>query len=355
MKKKIKVGIIGGGQLGMMLAEASSKLNIVPLIYSNTKDSPAAKVAKTYYGNFNDDKKIRKFISKVDLITYEFENIPTNSLKIIEKSIPIFPPISALKITQDRVKEKKFFKDNNIPCAKTLILKKISDLKKIKKEVLYPSIIKTTRLGYDGKGQFSFKNYLELEASWYKLEKTTCIIEEKINIKKEISIIGARTPSGEIEVYPSFNNIHKNHILNITKLPSRTNKKTEKLAIDYTIRILKKLRYVGILCVEFFIDKNGKLVANEMAPRVHNSGHITIEACLTSQFEQHLRAITNQSLGKVDLIKPAIMKNLIGNDINNTQLIKSKKMFSNFNKSKLYNYKKAKVKSGRKMGHITFI
>ena len=355
MKKKIKVGIIGGGQLGMMLAQASSKLNIIPFIYANTKDAPAARIAKTYYGNFDDDKKIKKFINKVDVITYEFENIPTRSLKLIEKNIPIFPPIHALKITQDRIKEKKFFKANNIPCTKTLILKKTTDLKKIKKEILYPSIIKTSRLGYDGKGQFSFNNYSDLLGKWKMLQKTICIIEEKINIKKEISIIGARTISGKIEVYPSFNNIHKNHILDITKLPSHTKKEIEKLAIDYTVRILKKLKYVGILCVEFFIDENGKIIANEMAPRVHNSGHITIEACLTSQFEQHLRAITNQSLGKVNLIKPAIMKNLIGNDINKTSLIKSKKMFANFKKAKLHDYQKKEVKSGRKMGHITFI
>ena len=355
MKKKIKVGIIGGGQLGMMLAQASSKLNIVPLIYSNTKDAPAARIAKTFYGDFDDDRKLKQFINKVDIITYEFENIPARSLKLIEKNVPIFPPIHALKITQDRIKEKKFFKDNYIPCVKTLILKNTTDLKKIKKEVLYPSIIKTTRLGYDGKGQFSLNNHFDLVDNWNKLKKATCIIEEKINIKKEISIIGARTTSGEIKIYQSFRNIHKNHILDITKLPSHTNKETEKLAINYTLMILKKLKYVGILCVEFFIDDNGKLIANEIAPRVHNSGHITIEACLTSQFEQHLRAITNQPLGDVNLIKPAIMKNLIGNDINKTSLIKSKKMFTNFKKAKLHNYRKKEVKNDRKMGHITFI
>ena len=355
MKKKIKVGIIGGGQLGMMLAEASSKLNIIPLIYSNTKDAPAAKVAKVYYGGFDDVDKLKRFIKQVDLVTYEFENIPTNSLKIIEQLVPIFPPIHSLKITQDRVKEKKFFKDNKIPCVKTLILKNEIDLKIIKKEVSYPAIIKTSRLGYDGKGQFTINNYSDLLKSWNILDKTNCIVEEKINIKKEISILGARSTGGEIKIFPSFRNIHKNHILDITKLPSRTAQQTEELAVEYTIKILKKLKYVGIICVEYFIDASGNLMANEMAPRVHNSGHITIEACKTSQFEQHLRAITSQPLGKVDIIKPAVMKNLIGNDIANINLIKSKKEFRNFKKAKLHRYYKKETKPGRKMGHITFI
>jgi|TARA_B110000114_G_scaffold135130_1_gene141839 5-(carboxyamino)imidazole ribonucleotide synthase len=355
MKKKIKVGIIGGGQLGMMLAKASKKLNIAPLIYSNTKDAPAAKVAKVYYGDFDDIKKIKKFINQVDVVTYEFENIPTKSLKIIEQLVPIFPPIHALKITQDRVKEKKFFNDNNIPCAKTLILKKNLDLKIIKKEISFPSIIKTARLGYDGKGQYTINNYSDLLESWNKLNKVNCIIEEKIDIKKEISIIGARTSDGNIEVFPSFKNIHKNHILDITRIPSRTNKKTENLAKEHIIKILNKLKYVGVLCVEFFIDASDNLIANEMAPRVHNSGHVTIEACKTSQFEQHLRAITNNTLGKVNIIKPAVMKNLIGNDISNISQIKTKKEFFNFKKTNLHNYYKKEIKPGRKMGHITFI
>ena len=355
MKKKIKVGIIGGGQLGMMLAKASKKLNIAPLIYSNTKDAPAAKVAKVYYGDFDDIKKIKKFINQVDVVTYEFENIPTKSLKIIEQLVPIFPPIHALKITQDRVKEKKFFNDNNIPCAKTLILKKNLDLKIIKKEISFPSIIKTARLGYDGKGQYTINNYSDLLESWNKLNKVNCIIEEKIDIKKEISIIGARTSDGDIKIFPSFKNIHKNHILDITRIPSRTNKKTENLAKEHTIKILNKLKYVGVLCVEFFIDASDNLIANEMAPRVHNSGHVTIEACKTSQFEQHLRAITNNTLGKVNIIKPAVMKNLIGNDISNISQIKTKKEFFNFKKTNLHNYYKKEIKPGRKMGHITFI
>ena len=354
MKKKIKVGIIGGGQLGMMLAQASSKLNITPLIYSNTKDSPAAKVAKVYYGDFDDVERIKKFIKQVDLVTYEFENIPTKSLKLIEQLVPISPPVNSLKITQDRVKEKKFFNDNKIPCAKTLILKNDIDLKVIKKKVSYPAIIKTSRLGYDGKGQFTINNHSDLLKSWSILNKTNCVIEEKINIKKEISILGARSPDGEIKIFPSFRNIHKNHILDITRLPSRTDKQTEELAVEYTIKILKKLKYIGIICIEFFIDASGNLMANEMAPRVHNSGHITIEACKTSQFEQHLRAITNQPLGKVDIIKPAVMKNLIGNDIANINLIKSKKEFSNFKKANLHRYYKKETKPGRKMGHITF-
>ena len=354
MTNKIKVGIIGGGQLGMMLAKASSKINIIPLVFSNTKDAPAAKFAKVYYGNFDDLKKIKDFIDKVDLVTYEFENIPTKSLKTIEKLVPIFPPINALKITQDRSKEKKFFNNNNIPCAKTLILKTNKDLLAIKKILSYPSIIKTSRLGYDGKGQFTVNNYSDLLKCWNELDKTNCVIEEKINIKKEISIIGARTIDGRIKIFPSFKNIHKNHILDKTKLPSRTNKETEELAVKSTIKILSKLKYVGVLCVEFFIDDKGDLIANEMAPRVHNSGHITIEACKTSQFEQHLRAITGQTLGKIDIIKPAIMKNLIGNEITKIKSIKTKKEFSKYKKAKLHKYYKKEIKPGRKMGHITF-
>jgi len=351
-----KLGIIGGGQLGMFLAKEAKKINIEVHVYSNTHDAPAKKYAKKmYYGSFDDSSKLINFFKKVDAITYEFENISVESLKKFNKKKNIFPPINALSISQNRELEKKFFSKNNISHAKSLFLNKKKDLRDIKKRIRFPAILKTSRFGYDGKGQFVVKNFVELEKYWKDLDYAACIIEKKIKLKKEISVICARDQNKKIFCYPTFRNIHKNHILFETYSPSGIDKNQENKLTNISKRILKKLNYIGVLTIEFFIDDRNRIYANELAPRVHNSGHITLDNSNISQFEQHIRAVCGLDLINSVKLKKGLMRNLIGKDIELVSKIYKEKKYKEYLKVKKYPYNKKKIKEGRKMGHINFI
>ena len=353
--KPLKIGIIGGGQLGMYLAKAAKKQNIQPFIYSNTKDAPALKYAyKIFYGDFDDKKKLDNFFSKVDLITYEFESISAKSIAGIEKKNKIYPPINALKITQDREKEKKFFIKNNIKHAKTFFIKSDSDLNRLKSKIKFPLIIKTSRFGYDGKGQKVVSSLLDLRKSWQLLNKQPCVLEEKINLKKELSIIVCRDLDKNITYFPSFRNIHKNHILHKTYTPSGISKEIEIKLVKTSKIISEKLNYIGVLTVEFFIDDKNNIYVNEIAPRVHNSGHITQDTFNFDQFDMHIFAICGEIMPKLLRKNEGIMLNLIGTDINKAKKMSLNNSYSKFEKTKIYKYGKKIVKLDRKMGHINF-
>ena len=350
-----KLGIIGGGQLGMFLAKAAKDINIEPHVYSNTKDAPAKKyAAKMYYGSFEDFKKLMSFAKKVDVITYEFENVSVESLKKIKKIKNIFPPINALSITQNREFEKKFFIKNKISHAKSLFLNKKNDLDKIKNKIRFPIILKTSRFGYDGKGQFVARSFTELRKYWQDLNFAPCIIEKKIKLKKELSVICVRDQNKKIFCYPTFRNIHKNHILFETYSPSGINKKLEKKLINISQKIIKKLKYIGVLTIEFFVDHNNRVYANELAPRVHNSGHITLDNADTNQFDQHIRAVCGLHLIDSINLNKGIMRNLIGKDIKLVSKISKENRYKTYSKVKRYSYNKQEVKEGRKMGHLNF-
>ena len=354
-KKFLKLGIIGGGQLGMYLAKSAKKQNIIPYIYSNTKDAPARKYAhKIIYGNFDDKEKLSLFFSKVDIITYEFENISTNTLKNIKGDKFIFPPLKALSIAQDRKKEKKFFRDNKINHAETFFINSTSDIKKIEGKIKFPSILKTSRFGYDGKGQKIINSINELKSTWIEFNKSPCVIEEKINLKKELSIIIGRDYFGNTSFFPSFKNLHKNHILYKTYSPSGANSKVEKALVNIAKKIITKLNYVGVLTIEFFVDNNDKIYANEIAPRVHNSGHITQNTFNINQFDLHIMTVTGLHSPKIYRKDKGIMLNLIGDDVNKINLLIDKPQFQKFMKKKSYLYGKNETKVGRKMGHINF-
>jgi 5-(carboxyamino)imidazole ribonucleotide synthase len=353
--KPLKIGIIGGGQLGMFLAQSANKLNIQPYVYSNTKDAPAKKYAlKMFYGDFNDESKLSKFIEKVDLLTYEFENISINSLQKLGGDKNIYPPLKALSITQDRKKEKEFFSKYNINHAKTYSVKTEKEILKIKSKIKYPAIIKTSRFGYDGKGQIVINSLNELRTAWIKLNKKPCVIEEKINLKKELSIVMAQDKSKNIKIFPSFRNIHKNHILHKTYTPSGINMKLEKRLIEISTTIMKHLKYVGVLTIEFFIDNYDKIYVNELAPRVHNSGHITLNTFNFSQFDLHMIAVAGRNLPNLIRLNDGLMLNLIGNDIKLSRSIKNSDSFSKYKKVKSYLYGKKQINYGRKMGHMNF-
>ena len=353
--KNFKLGIIGGGQLGMFLAKAAKDINIEAHVYSNTKDAPAKKHAtKMYYGAFEDSKKLMNFSKNVDVITYEFENVSVESLKKIKKTKDIFPPINALSIAQNREFEKKFFIKNKINHAKSFFLNKKKDLDNIKNKIQFPIILKTSRFGYDGKGQFVAKNFTELKKYWHNLNFVPCIIEKKIRLKKELSVVCVRDQNKKIFCYPTFRNIHKNHILFETYSPSGIENKLEKKLISISKKIIKKLKYVGVLTIEFFVDHNNRIYANELAPRVHNSGHITLDNSDTSQFDQHVRAVCGLNIiGSINVNK-GVMRNLIGKDIKLVSKISKENRYKIYSKVKRYSYNKQEVKEGRKMGHLNF-
>ena len=357
MKAEVStVGIIGGGQLGMFLAQACQKIGLITHIYSDTDDAPAKKYAnKIIYGSFNDHKKLNEFRKNVDLLTYEFENVAIKTLKQINKQIKIYPPISALEISQDRKKEKLFFSKNKIKHAGLFFINKKTNLNKFKDKINFPVILKTCRFGYDGKGQYKVKNFSDLKNKWKKLDYQSCVIEKIIKFDRELSVICSRNIKKNICFYPPFENIHKNHILFETISPSQIDEKINKQLIIISKKILNKLNYIGLLTIEFFLDDENNIYVNEIAPRVHNSGHITLDNANMSQFELHIKAITKDKIKTPKIIKKGLMRNLIGNEIKRTKQISKLKSYKVYKKKKAYDYGKKTIKQGRKMGHINFI
>ena len=348
-----RIGIIGGGQLGMYLSQASERIGVKSFVYADGKGAPAEKFAsKMFYGSYDDKKKLEEFSSKVDLLTYEFENISVKALNGIKKS-KIYPPLSSLKISQDRELEKTFFSKNKIQHAGIAFLKKKNDINKCRK-LNFPVILKTSRFGYDGKGQFSVESFDELKKKWGEIDFQSCVVEKIIELKEEVSVICAKDIENNVYSYEPFSNKHKNHILFETRSPAKINSVLALNIKNIALSIIKNLNYVGVLTVEFFIDKNDFIYVNEIAPRVHNSGHITLNNANISQFELHILSILGQVTTNPKIIKKGIMRNLIGKEIKKSREICSLGKYSSYKKSQIYNYGKKDVKEGRKMGHINF-
>ena len=345
MSKK-NLGIIGGGQLGSMLSLAAKKLNIKTIVYCNDNDAPAKNFCdEFFYGEYSNKKKILDFSKKVDVITYEFENIPFVTLNDMNKFKPVLPRPSVNRLIQHRLAEKDFINKLNIRTTKYISVEKKSEIDTL--EDFLPGILKTTTMGYDGKGQYPINksedlNFLNIDFS------KGYILEKLVKLKKEISVIITRFDNNSFEIYEPIENIHQDQILKKSKIPAEISKKLVEQSKDWAIRIAEELKYIGTLCVEFFIDRNENLYVNEIAPRVHNSGHLTINAYNISQFENHIRAVC--SLKKIPLKKlsNAKMLNLIGKDI----MPYRQNLKLNDNEF-FYDYLKKEIKDKRKMGHIT--
>ena len=343
---EINLGIIGGGQLGSMLSMAAKKLNIKTIIYCDDIDAPAQNFCNDFiFGKYNDLKKISEFINKVNIITYEFENIPYEILNEIDKKKPVLPKPSINKLIQNRLTEKNFVNKLNIRTTQYESVKKKSDLDTL--EDLLPGILKTTTMGYDGKGQYPIKEISDIEKIDIDFSKEY-ILEKLIKLKKEISVIITRFGVNDYEIYEPIENIHEDQILKNSKIPAEISKNIFNQSRNWAISISEELKYIGTLCVEFFIDENENLYVNEIAPRVHNSGHLTINAYNVSQFENHIRAVC--SLEKIPLKKlsNAKMINLIGSQIEPYR--KNIKLNDN---EFLFDYLKKEIKNKRKMGHLT--
>ena len=337
------VGILGGGQLGMMLCQAARKLNLQTFIYTDSDDSPAIKYADSYlikkYDNFHE---IDSFIKKCDFVTYEFENIPFKTLSYIEQKINVSPNSQVNKIIQDRLTEKNYVNKINIPTVPYIEINNTTDLKSVDPN-FFPAILKTRRLGYDGKGQIVIHSHKDIS----EISNNEYILEKKINLHQEISIIAVRYKDGTIFTYQPIDNVHRNQILFRSFSPANSEKSIIEEAKNHANNFAEKINYVGTFCIEFFITEEKKLLLNEIAPRVHNSGHLTIESYNVSQFESHIRSVCNLEKVKPSLKYKSEMINILGDDIYNyrDRSIKENEYF--------HDYFKKESKTRRKMGHFT--
>jgi len=341
----INLGIIGGGQLGSMLANAAKKLNIKTTVYCDDKNAPAQNFCDDFiFGNYQDLEKIKKFADKINLVTFEFENIPFETLKKINEIKKVLPNPEINKIIQNRLTEKDFVNKLNIQTTKYKLIKNKNALEKSLDFI--PGILKTSTLGYDGKGQFKINSKNDLDNIKINLNEEY-IFEKLVDLKKEISVIITRFGSQKYEIYEPIENEHEDQILKYSKIPAEIDQDIFEKSKEWSKKISEELDYIGTLCVEFFIDKNNTLYVNEIAPRVHNSGHLTINSHNISQFENHIRAVC--ALEKVETKKlfNAKMINLIGKDILN---YRDKKFSEN---EFFFDYQKKEVKPKRKMGHFT--
>ncbi|MDC0393951.1 5-(carboxyamino)imidazole ribonucleotide synthase [Candidatus Pelagibacter sp.] len=343
---EIKLGIIGGGQLGSMLCQAAKKLNIKTTIYSDDNDAPAQNFSEEFIcAEYSNKEKIYEFAKKVDIITYEFENIPYDTLNELNKLKPVSPKPSVNRLIQHRLAEKDFINKLNIRTTRYVHVESKEDLLPLGD--FLPGILKTTTMGYDGKGQFPIKNLDQIDSLNINFENEY-ILEKLVKLKKEISVIITRFSNNKYEIYEPIENTHEDQILRHSKIPAEISEKLFEQSKEWAILIAEELKYIGTLCVEFFIDRNDNLYVNEIAPRVHNSGHLTINAYNVSQFENHVRAVCSLDQIPLKKISNAEMINLIGD-----QIVKYRDNPKVNDNQFLFDYLKKDIKEKRKMGHLT--
>ncbi|GJL97803.1 MAG: N5-carboxyaminoimidazole ribonucleotide synthase [Hyphobacterium sp.] len=340
------IGILGGGQLGRMLALSASRLGFDTHIFDPAPNGPAARVAaRSWAAPWDDDGAVEHFASKCDAITFEFENIPASALAAAASKAPVRPGRRSLELTQDRLIEKQFIRDAGCQTVDFADVNSISDLEAGLSRLGRPAILKTRRFGYDGKGQIVIRDETDLETAWRDLGEQPAILEAFSPFQRELSIVAARAANGEMAIYPLAENSHEGGILRLSKAPAHVDSATENSAIEIARAIGAGLGHIGVFAVELF-DVDGQLIVNEIAPRVHNTGHWTMDACACSQFEQHMRAVAGWSLGDTIPHSACEMTNLIGGDVTNWQGLASDAATC------LHLYGKTEARAGRKMGHI---
>ncbi|MGY5808391.1 5-(carboxyamino)imidazole ribonucleotide synthase [Rhizobium sp. LEGMi198b] len=343
------IGIIGGGQLGRMLAMAAARLNFRTIILEPQADCPAVQVADDQIvAAYDDPIALAELAKRCDVVTYEFENVPVAAAERLAKDIAVYPPPKALEMAQDRLTEKRFINDCGIPTARFHAVDSQADLETALADFGGQGVLKTRRLGYDGKGQRVYRSSADSAKGGYAaLGGVPLILESFVAFEREISIIAARGLDGSVACYDPAENIHRNGILHTSTLPARISAETAAAARVAAEKILTALGYVGVIGIEFFALADGSLIANEMAPRVHNSGHWTEAACVVSQFEQHIRAVAGLPLGNPARHSDCVMQNLIGDDILSVPDWLSQ------DDVLVHLYGKTESRPGRKMGHVT--
>ena len=341
------IGILGGGQLGRMLAVAASRLGLKAHIFEPGANPPAGQVAdQVTTASYEDEAALRRFAQSVDVITYEFENIPTSALDILEQIRPIHPGRLALAISQDRLSEKEFLTGLGLKVAPYANVTSAAEAEAAAQSIGTPSILKTRRMGYDGKGQVRLKNVSDMEQAWQAMQGAPSVLEGFINFSHEVSVIAARTSDGQVACYDPGENVHREGILHSTTVPASLSAAQRMDAVLLAGQILNALDYVGVMGVELFVTAGG-LIVNEIAPRVHNSGHWTQNGCDICQFEQHIRAVAGWPLGDGSRHSDIRMENLIGADMDRVPELRK-------TNAALHLYGKSEVKPGRKMGHVNF-
>jgi 5-(carboxyamino)imidazole ribonucleotide synthase len=349
LKLGATIGILGGGQLGRMLAVAAARLGFRTHIFEPGANPPAADVAHAVTtAGYDDVEALKAFANAVDVVTYEFENIPTEALDAIESIRPIHPNREALRTSQDRLTEKTFLEGLGLRVAPFADITTAADLESALEIIGTPSILKTRRFGYDGKGQSRLRSADDAPAALADMAGNPAVLEGFVNFTSEVSVIAARNPLGEIACFDPGENVHRDGILHTTTVPARISAALRTDAVLLAAKILNALDYVGVLGVELFVTPQGFIV-NEIAPRVHNSGHWTQNGCTVDQFEQHIRAIAGWPLGDGRRHADVVMENLIGDDMDRVPELAQQ------SDTALHLYGKAEVKPGRKMGHVNFI
>ena len=342
------IGILGGGQLGRMLSVAASRLGLKTHIFEPSATPPAGHVAdRVTTASYDDAAALQAFAASVDVITFEFENIPTSALDLLETLRPIHPPRSALATSQDRLVEKTFLQGLGLQTAPFADVQNADDLAKAIETIGTPAILKTRQMGYDGKGQARIMSPADADAALADMAGAPAILEGFITFSHEVSVIGARAADGAVSCYDPGENVHVNGILRSTTVPAKLTPSQRTDAVLIAARILNALDYVGVMGLELFVTSQG-LIVNEIAPRVHNSGHWTQNGCTIDQFEQHIRAVAGWPLGDGSRHSDVVMENLIGDDMNRLpDLAKTN--------AAIHLYGKADVKEGRKMGHVNHV
>jgi 5-(carboxyamino)imidazole ribonucleotide synthase len=335
-----------------MFAIAARRMGYRVHTFSPDFDTPTGQVSDfELCAEYDDLDEVRKFARNVDVITFEFENVPFQTVEAAAQFAPVRPRGEVLHTTQNRLREKNFLSNNGFPVAPFRHVKTIEELKTAVAEIGLPSVLKTAGFGYDGKGQAKIKTEADVETAFAAIGAQEAVLETFVDFEKEVSVVAARDLKGNFVSWGVIENAHERHILDVSFAPALVSERVWNEAVEIARAVLEKLEVVGVLCVEFFLTKDEKLLVNELAPRPHNSGHLTFDACVTSQFEQQLRAVCGLPLGSPEYLRPAAMANLLGDLWENGEPNWEKAL--GFPNLKLHLYGKAEARAGRKMGHLT--
>ncbi|MEY3394196.1 MAG: hypothetical protein RL346_432 [Verrucomicrobiota bacterium] len=356
LERQQVVGVIGGGQLGRMLALAARRMGVRSVVWTGGLEAPAVEVADEIIDlPFDAAEALERFCKLATVATVEFENIPFATLEGVRKRIAIFPSPEAVGICQNREREKNFLKRNGIPCAWFRVIETSEDLRSAMTELNGPGVLKTAAFGYDGKGQLKIQGGEDPETIWKQFGEERAILEGWVPFEKEISVMVVRSANGEVRTYDPAENRHRNHVLDVSIVPARISEATAKHAREVAERVAVALDYQGIMGVEFFVNHDGSLVVNEMAPRPHNSGHHTLDACATSQFEQQLRVALKLPLGSTKLVSPCVMLNLLADFWQDETTPPDWTPLLETDGAVLHLYGKRRAPGMRKMGHATLL
>jgi len=359
------IGILGSGQLGRMLALAARQMGYRVHVFSPDRHSPTGQIAdREFVAAYDDLDAVRQFAQSVDVVTYEFENVPAETAVTCQEFAPLHPGPQALHVAQNRLREKEFMVRHGLPVAPFVAVGSLASLLVGLEEIGAPAILKTATSGYDGKGQQRLERLEDAAEAWQAIGERPSILESFVDFEREVSVVASRSATGQFAHYGLIENDHANHILDVSTAPADLPPEVSRQAVAMARTVLEALDVVGVLCVEFFLTGDGRLLINEIAPRPHNSGHLTIEACATSQFEQQLRAICGLPLGDTRYLSPAAMANLLGDlwflhkdnpqsAIRNPQSLNWTAVLAHHPAVKLHLYGKQTARPGRKMGHIT--